>query len=434
MRQLIFPGQLKGHRVGVVGCGRSGQGAVRLLASLGAEIVWLEQDPAKIREEVKSLADTLGVRLKVGQHAKEDFQGLNMLILSPGVNKRNLESYLDPKTFVYSELELASWFVDKPIIAVTGTNGKTTTTLILEHVLKKWGKRVFAGGNLGTPLSEYLLSGEEVDYLVLEVSSFQLQNCNSFSPQIGILLNFSPNHLDFHLDLEEYWEAKLNLFRKQKEKDLAILPFIFKDKLEKYNFKSSRIYFVARDKFKNKYLKGKHNQENLEAAYLALNYLGLSEKEFQDYIQDFRPPAHRLEYFWQWQDCYFIDDSKSTTVDSLRVALESVSEPIRLFCGGVFKGGDLTLLGSLIQQKVKKVYLFGESKEIFEAAFSDLVDMSWTPSLKESLLLLKAEIGIKENILLSPATASFDLFKDYKERGQEFKRLVKEIFSDGKEV
>lgn len=434
MRELVFSGQLKGYRTGVIGCGSSGQGAVKLLTRLGAEVIWLERDASKVNSEIEELAQELGVSLRVGEHKAKDFKGLDLLVLSPGVPKRKLSSFIEKRTLVCSELELAFWFVDKPIIAVTGTNGKTTTVLLLKYVLEKWGKRVFAGGNLGTPLSEYVLGKEIVDYLLLEVSSFQLQNCKSFRPDIGILLNFSANHLDYHQDMQEYFEAKLNLFTRQKASDLAILPFVLKDKIEKYNLKSSRIYFVSRNKFFCKYLKGMHNQENLEAAYLALNRLGMSEDEFKQYIEDFRPPEHRLEYFWKWNDCYFINDSKSTTVDSLRVALESVDKPIRLLAGGIFKGGDLALLKPLVRDKVVKVYLFGAGRDVFYEAFKEVVSIDWAENLKDSLLLLKGEIEPGDNVLLSPATASFDLFLNYKQRGNEFKNLVREIFENGKEI
>ncbi|WP_457570447.1 UDP-N-acetylmuramoyl-L-alanine--D-glutamate ligase [Desulfovulcanus sp.] len=433
MKTLIHSEQLRGHRAVVVGAGRSGLAAARLLTRLGADVRLLEKDEGKLSKDLKQLAtaaEEQGWELRFGEHKPEDFKGANLIILSPGVAKRSIQGLIAEApagTQVYSELELASWFVSEPIIAITGTNGKTTTTLLITHVLEKAGKVVFTGGNIGTPLSEYLLEGRKAEILVLETSSFQLQNCSGFHPRVAILLNFSPNHLDYHQDIQEYFEAKLKLFARQNEQDLAIVPLSLKAELEKRSFTRARkIYFVPQDRFSCPRLLGEHNQENLEAAYFACKYFGVTENEFEKNIQDFVPPVHRQEIFFQYKGITFVDDSKATTVDAVKSALKTFFRPIRLVAGGVFKGGDLREILPLVQEKVSKVYLFGASKEIFVQAFGEQVEMEWFPTLEEAVQKIVVDAKPGDIVLLSPGTASFDLFPDYKARGLEFQRLVKE--------
>ncbi|MBT8762735.1 UDP-N-acetylmuramoyl-L-alanine--D-glutamate ligase [Desulfohalobiaceae bacterium Ax17] len=431
MKELIHPGQLRGHQAVVVGAGRSGLAAARLLTRLGAEVRLLEKDESRFSKELKQLAEENGWALRFGEHKPEDFKGANLIILSPGVQKRNIQAHIPAGAQVYSELELASWFVSEPIIAVTGTNGKTTTTLLITHVLEKTGKVVFTGGNIGTPLSEYLLEGRRAEILVLEASSFQLENCSGFHPRVAIFLNFSPNHLDYHQDIQEYFEAKLKLFARQNEQDLAILPLSLKGELEKRSFtRARRVYFVPQDRFSCPRLRGEHNQENLEAAFLACKYFGVTESEFEKNIQDFVPPAHRQEIFFQHKGITFVDDSKATTVDAVKSALKTFPRPIRLVAGGVFKGGNLKVIRPVVQEKVCKVYLFGASKEIFIQAFGDLVEMEWFPTLEEAVRKIVVDAEPGDTVLLSPGTASFDLFPDYKARGMQFQRLVLDCVRD----
>lgn len=437
MRELVFKGQLKGHKAVVVGCGRSGRAAVNLLVALGADVCLVEKNKNKISSTILDWVEEKNVKLILGEYKKSHFKGANLVVLSPGVPLNRIRSFVPSNAFICSELELASWFVDKPIIAITGTNGKTTTTLLIAHVLKQAGKKVFAGGNLGVPLSEYVLGGEQVDFLILEVSSFQLQGCNSFRPQVAILLNFSPNHLDFHLTEEEYWEAKIKLFIKQKQNDIGIFPLELKPKIEELNLSCSRVYFIPSNRFQHEFLIGEHNQANMEAAFLALRYIGFSEQDFAEYSKDFRPPEHRMEFFWKWKNIAFVNDSKSTTVASLKAALESVNNPIRLLCGGIFKGGDLKELRDIVKNKVKKIYLFGESKDIFQNSLNGCCPIRWFETLEDVFKELREDLlkeGDSEVVMLSPATSSFDLFKDYKDRGNKFKMLVRKYFENGQQL
>lgn len=424
MRQFIHDNQLHGHQAVVLGAGRSGIAAANLLVRLGASVRLLERNEAI----AAAIPRDLGFDIIGGEHRPDDLAGADLVVLSPGIARGKIASMLPSAAQVVSELELASWFVSEPMIAITGTNGKTTTTTLIGRILERNGKKVFTGGNLGTPLSEYLLAAERVDILVLEVSSFQLQNSPSFHPNVAVLLNFSANHLDYHATMEEYLQAKLSMFAHLGPSDLAVAPLSMKDELEQRNFTpATRIYFVGGSRFACPGLPGEHNRENMEAAYLACSHFGLSEAEVQHGIDGFTTLAHRQEAVTEHKGVMFVDDSKSTTVDSMIAALKSQDMPVRLLAGGVFKGGDLASVLPLIANKVRGIYLFGHSREVFEDAWRDCGrDMSWDPTLEEAVFRAASEANSGECVLLSPATASFDLFANYKERGKTFQRAVRE--------
>jgi UDP-N-acetylmuramoylalanine--D-glutamate ligase len=436
MRELIHQGQLQGHQGVVVGAGSSGIAAARLLSALGAQVRLLERDARNVTQKIRDLGTDLGWDLRIGAHTTEDFAGANLLILSPGVPLKALAPMIPKACKIVSELELASWFVTEPIIAVTGTTGKTTTTGLISHILEFNGKTVFTGGNIGTPLSEYLLSGKRVDVLVLEVSSFQLQHVRSFHPQVGVFVNFSPNHLDVHTSLEEYFTAKLNLFTRMQENDLAVIHLSLKDELEGRSFtRARRVYYVGTDRFACPALPGPHNQENLEAAWLACRSFGVDEAGVQRAIQTFHPKAHRLEFVGEYAGVRCIDDSKATTITALGAALKSCSAPgaheknVMLLAGGVFKGGDVGSLNALMKERVKAVFLFGAGREHFEPVWKDLVPVQWSASLEEAVALACRGAMDGDVVLLSPATSSFDLFSDYKARGKAFQAAVKTYYA-----
>ena len=424
MREFIHADQLRGHTAVVLGAGTSGIAAARLLSKMGASVRVLEKSEAAA---AKIPAD-MGFEVRVGEHRAEHFAGADLVVLSPGIARSKVAALLPVGVQVVSELELGSWFVSEPIIAVTGTNGKTTTTTLIGRILEENGRKVFTGGNLGTPLCEYLLGAEQADILVLEVSSFQLQNSPSFHPRVGVLLNFSANHLDYHESMEEYLDAKLSMFAHMDDRDLAVAPLSMKDELEGRGFTNARrVYFVASPRFTCPALPGEHNRENMEAAYLACRYFGLTQDDVQRGIDGFSSLPHRIEAVAEHRGVLFIDDSKSTTVDSMIAAIRSQDRPVRLLAGGVFKGGDLGLVLPLIREKVRAVYLFGRSREIFEAAWSECgKDMTWDATLEEAVFRAAADARNGECVLLSPATASFDLFANYKERGKTFQRAVRE--------
>ncbi|WP_029898293.1 UDP-N-acetylmuramoyl-L-alanine--D-glutamate ligase [Desulfohalovibrio reitneri] len=425
MRELIHPGQLTGFSARVVGAGASGRGAVKLLCALGADVRLL--DNGSPSDETRELCERLGVPLDVGEHTKSQFEGADLVVLSPGIARSTLDEVLEDVADrkVVAELELASWFTSEPVIAVTGTNGKTTTASLTAAMLKAGGKNVFLGGNIGTPLSEYLVSDQRADILVLEVSSFQLQNCRSFKPHVGVLLNFSPNHLDYHRDMEEYLAAKLNLFARQTDKDLAIAPLELKKELTKREWtKAKQAYFVPTDRFKSDKLIGPHNQANMEAAWLAARAFGVTEEQAGGAVAAFEPKPHRLQVVADVNGVLFVDDSKATTIEALGAALMSFDRPIRLLAGGRYKGGDPSAIKHLVEQRVASVCLFGESREVFEPAWEGAASISWEATLEPAVKRLYAESEPGDVILLSPATSSFDLYENYKARGDDFRRIA----------
>lgn len=426
MKQLIHSGQLRGHNIAVVGAGRSGLSAALLAKALGAHVRVLEKDKGynTTRLQEMGLSD---VEFICGDHEKEHFTGQQMVIISPGIPVQSVGNLLPENTPLYSELEFASWFIHEPIIAVTGTNGKTTTTLLTAHALKKSGFKVFAGGNLGTPLSEYVLDSNQCDILVLEVSSFQLEACSGFHPMVGVFLNFSDNHLDHHKSSADYFNAKTRLFAKQAENDLAVIDLALQDRMEAAGLlKGKRIYFVPGKRFSCPALAGEHNQANMEAAFQACRYFGIEPGTFQDAIYDFNPPAHRQEVFLKYQGKVFVNDSKATTTTAVSAALNAFDKPIRLLAGGVYKGGDFSQLVPLVTARVAKVYLYGSGREIFQEAWRDHTDVEYFPTMDQALDKALSEMQQGETMLLSPGTASFDQFSDYKDRGDTFKSLVLE--------
>ncbi|MFP4400126.1 MAG: UDP-N-acetylmuramoyl-L-alanine--D-glutamate ligase [Desulfonatronovibrio sp.] len=424
MKELIHSEQLKGHNVAVVGAGRSGLSAAALARALGARVRILEKNEQFDKDKLAG-PEFNGVELITGAHGKEHFADAHMVVISPGIPIKGVKDLVPEGTKIFSELELASWFVHEPIIAVTGSNGKTTTTMLIAHALEKMGKKVFAGGNLGTPLSDYVLSRDNCDMLVLEVSSFQLQGCSGFHPSVGIFLNFSINHLDHHRHEQEYFMAKAGLFARQNEKDLAIIALELKQEMEQLDIlKSRRVYFVPSGRFSCPRLSGEHNQANMEAAYLACRYFGMDENVFSQALNDFMPPPHRQEIFLKYDRKIFVNDSKATTVQAVSAALKAFDAPIRLLAGGIYKGGDFSELAPLINKKTVKVYLFGAGREVFEKAWKKETDIEYFPDLDEAAARAAAESTPGDTVLLSPGTASFDLFNNYMERGDAFKARI----------
>nr|WP_232034746.1 UDP-N-acetylmuramoyl-L-alanine--D-glutamate ligase [Desulfovibrio ferrophilus] len=423
---------MKNVTAAVVGAGRSGRAAALLLADLGARVRLLERSEDGLDKTYVHDAQSAGVELRLGAHKTEDFAGLQLIVMSPGIPVRTVKALLpvgeNPE--IISELELASRYAGGHILAVTGTNGKTTVTGLAAHVLQNAGLNVFLGGNIGVPLSEHVLSGREVDVLALEVSSFQAQACTSFHPEVGVLLNFSPDHQDYHADMEEYLRAKLNMFAFMTTDDLAVLPVEMRDTLEEYHFTKARIkWFESTDRFECERLPGTHNQANMEAVFQATKRFGSTERCMREALESFEPYPHRLERIGTKAGVLFVDDSKATTVEALRAALETFESPVLLLAGGVYKGGDLEALVPLLRRKARAVCLFGDSREVFEKAWAGHVSLAWEATLDNAMrrLMTWAEEG--DVMLLSPATASFDQYVNYKERGKHFQRVFEELDS-----
>lgn len=414
----------------VVGAGKSGLAATKLLLKKGAKVRLLEQNRAALSPTMNATLHRAGVEVIFGEHSPRFFANADFVIPSPGLSLHKLMPMLgkyakQPNMEIIAELELA-WrcLANEPILAITGTSGKTTTASLAAAMLRAQNYKVFLGGNIGTPLSEYVCGKDKADVLVLEVSSFQLQACNTFCPRVAILLNISQNHLDYHHDMQEYTEAKFRIFRCQEAGDLAIMGDGLQALSKNFKLRSRLLFVKPEQRFTNSPLAGLHNRINEEAAWQACRFFGINEDNATKAVENFQQLPHRLETVANINGIRYINDSKSTTVTSLKVALEAFHRPLRLLCGGHFKGGDLGSLRELVQKKVSAVYLFGESRELFEEAWQNTVPISWFPNLKEAFEKANAEAKTNDIVIMSPATSSFDLYKNYIERGNDFKSLV----------
>ena len=419
----------------VVGAGRSGTAAARLLHRLGCRVRVLDVDPSHIPADFTAWAQSADVEIRTGKHNSAQFADMRLVVPSPGIPAAQLAPFLaeGPEApVVLAEMQIAyEQLQDERILAITGTSGKTTTASLAAAMLEQAGKRVFLGGNIGTPLSGYVLDAMDgaprAEVLVLEVSSFQLQTCSTFRPHVGVLLNISENHLDYHADMNEYIEAKLKLFACQTPGDRALiganaLPFIAGRSL------TGRVEVIGNEhSFDLVQLFGRHNSANIATAFAACRALGVSPTDAARAVAAFKSLPNRLERVAEKHGVLYVNDSKATTVDAQRVALEAFDRPIRLLAGGKFKGGDLAALSDLVSERAIAVYLFGASREIFETAWKNRVPMSWDATLEAAVQRAATEAQNNDVILMAPATSSFDLFANYEERGAAFRRAVEAL-------
>lgn len=444
---------LRGKRVVVIGFGKSGQAVTRLLLVKGAEVI--VSDNRKREELPPSMVSSMevqGVSFETGGHRPETMTQADLVVVSPGVPREIYLPALKAGIPVIGELELAYRFLSteekKKIIAITGTNGKTTTTAMISELLKLAGFRVFTGGNYGIPLSEFVLSGARVDRIVLEVSSFQLETVETFNPWIGVLLNITPDHLDRYSSMEEYAYFKYRLFERQGEEDYSILPFgepfyskfasmvrgrvyfFGGEEREEVSAYVDKNYVVLRLEEEERYaleafkLLGFHNRLNLASALLAGRLAGAGIDACERLIKEFVGFPHRLEYVGTFGGVTFVNDSKATNVDATYQALKGLSGPIILILGGRHKGGSYEILRGVIREKVKTLILMGEAREIIWSDLKDLVETYMVDDLPQALSVAFQVASPGDLVLLSPACSSFDQFRDYQERGEVFRELV----------
>lgn len=420
----------------VVGAGVSGLAACRFLLSLGARVRLVDAKadlPQDVLLKVHADPASVGLTLSAGAHSPAQFADAHLIVLSPGVPVKKLAAVLadvDPARVV-AEMEFASWFLTEPIIAITGTNGKTTTTTLVGHILEQSGLTTFVGGNIGTPLCDYLMGERQADVLVIEISSFQLQNCRSFKPRVAALLNFSANHLDYHKDMEEYLSAKLQLFARQDHGCVAVVPAALREELAARSFTKAHVEtFEAETLFDCPGLPGAHNRENIAAAWRMVRPFGVTEDQARAAIANFRALPHRIEPVGEAAGVLFVNDSKATTLDSVCAAVKSFERPVRLLLGGVFKGGDVASLLPVLKGRVASIGLFGASREVFEPVLAPHFAVSWDENLEAAVRRQFALCAKGDVILLSPATASFDAYKSYTERGRDFARVAQALTAE----
>ncbi|MFH1208593.1 MAG: UDP-N-acetylmuramoyl-L-alanine--D-glutamate ligase [Candidatus Omnitrophota bacterium] len=377
-------------------------------------------DTEDVRENVSKLVKQ-GVRAECGKHSLDAILAADGFLVSPGIppGSKIYQTILGSRKPIYSEIEVASWFSPaKTVVAVTGSCGKTTTATLIAQMIEAGGRKAVLCGNIGNPWIGELSKITPDTWVVLEVSSFQLMHCASFAPSVGLLLNIFPNHMDWHANMKEYAEAKLNLFRAMKNTDVMICRK--KDETDFFpDFRTvaRRIYFDERPA----------SNPNEAALLCAAEALSCPGELVGNVIRNFRGIEHRLENFAEKDGIAFVNDSKATTTASLAWALEKFNDgTVVLVCGGKHKTGveDFKSLRAMIARKVRCALLIGAARPIMKEAWQGIVEMEEAGSLEEAcrLSIEKAQKG--DTVLLSPACASFDMFKNYEERGRFFKEMI----------
>ena len=445
---------LKGKKVLVVGLARTGIATAKFLKAKGSLVTVTEVKPKEEMKEAVQALKGMDISTEWGGHQTETFLKQDIIVVSPGVdlNIEPIQKAIKQGVRVVSEIELAYHFIHVPIIAVTGTNGKTTTTLLVGEMLKEDGRKVGVGGNVGEPLILFADGKDRWEVLVVEISSFQLEAIEDFRPRISVLLNITEDHLDRYPRYDDYIEAKVRIFANQNSGDLAVLNrddpivmqfrekvkakkvlFSLKEKLGEGAFSNGQTIFLRLGEKGEEYsiaktpLKGIHNVENMMAALTTARIFGCSKKSIQTVLDRFKGLEHRLEFVREIKGVRFYNDSKGTNVGSVVKSLQSFSEPVTLIAGGKDKNGDLSPLEALIQKRVKHLILIGEAKERMNRELGGLTDTVMAKTMEKAVLLAHQKAKAGEVVLLSPACSSFDMFKDYKERGKVFKEAVKRL-------
>ena len=413
----------KNKKVTVVGLARSGLASANLLDSLGAE-VWVTDAAStpQIHENLKKLKSHR-IKVQTGKHTREFIEGRDLVVISPGVSDKS-EAVLwagELNVPVISELELAASLCKGKIIAITGTNGKTTVTTLVGEILKFAGKKVFVLGNIGTPFSAEVMNIGKDDFVSLEVSSFQLEKIKTFRPYVAVVLNFTQDHLDRYKDINEYLQAKKRIFLNQTKDDWAVLNF--DDPVVRALDKSTKA--VVR------YFNQGSSTSNLNPNQLAVmtvgSIFGISKESCYEVFKNFKGIEHRMEFVTSINGIEFINDSKGTTVDSTVWALKNMSRPVVLIAGGLDKKSDYSVIKDLVKERVKKVVLIGQAKEKIRRSFEGLLPLEDAGSFDEAVSVAFKSAKDGDIVLLSPMCASFDMFKDYEERGRIFKDIVRKI-------
>lgn len=407
----------KNKKVTIVGLARSGFACAQLLFELGADVSITDiQDTPYTRLNASKLRSK-GIKIELGAHTQGFIKDRDFVVVSPGVPDYSLPVTWAKKFGIplIGEIEVGWILCPAEIIAVTGSNGKTTVTTLIARVLEEHKKRAFVCGNIGSPFCGELGKIEAGDFAVLEISSFQLETIEKFKPKISVILNFSRNHLDRYKDMQEYLQAKKRIFMNQDESDYLVLnrdePVSAQLSQES---KARNIYFSKSEEF-----------DSNQAAVVAVgSVLGVAKETCIRVFNDFKGIEHRMENVAVINNIKFINDSKATTVDSCIWALKNIPSPVILIAGGKDKGVDYGLVLDSARKKVKEVILIGEAKKKIAVAFRGALSCEEAGTLEEAVkkAFYKSQSG--DCILLSPMCSSFDMFSSYEERGRVFKEIV----------
>ncbi len=436
-----------------MGLAKTGVASARFLAQQGARVTATDMRDETALATVLSELAGLDIRFVLGHHDEADFTAADLVVVSPGVPQEHplLRKTTEAGVAVVSEIELASRFITAPLVAITGTNGKTTTTTLAGELFRANGFSTYVGGNIGDPLIDLPASGEPVERAVAEISSFQLEWISSFRPKVAALLNITEDHLDRYPSYQAYINAKLRIFENQTADDFAVvnrddeLVWQAAQSLKAQLFPFSRRHELTEGIFSREgellfrhhgqelsiptagfRLQGVHNLENIMAALACCLLLGCQRETSLELLNRFEALHHRMEFVREVADVRYFEDSKATNVGSVAKALESF-ENITLIAGGKDKGGSYAPLAELVQQRVRHLVLIGEAAERMQQELGDLTATHKAATLEEAVQLsadLTAPGGV---VLLSPACSSFDMFKDYEERAQRFITAVKRL-------
>jgi len=445
---------LKNQRVLVVGLGRSGVASALFLKARGARVTVSDsKSQDELRGEIPKLLDA-GVTVETGGHGERTFRGQDLIVVSPGVpvDVPLLEQARARGIPVIGEIELAARFLKGRIVAITGSNGKTTTTALTGGVLSMGRWESLVGGNIGTAAISLVDESTDDSYLVLEVSSFQLETVQSFHPFIAVILNITPDHLDRHNTFQAYVDAKARIFENQTSEDFAVLNaddptcvglagrtkarkiwFSRKQEVEAGAFlRHNKIVWRDGDEreimpVSEIKLKGAHNLENVLAAVCAGMLVQTEPSRIRRAVQDFKAVEHRLEYVATVRGVEFYNDSKATNVDATIKALESFPANIHLILGGKDKGSDYTVLKPLLQERARRVYTIGAAAEKIESHLGGIVEVMRAGTLEAAVKRAAASAQAGDVVLLAPACASFDQFENYEHRGRVFKQTVQAL-------
>ncbi|AJY69315.1 UDP-N-acetylmuramoylalanine--D-glutamate ligase [Geobacter sulfurreducens] len=448
---------LKGKNILVVGLARTGVAVARFLAAQGARVTVTDlRDETALAGPLEQLAGH-PVTYVLGRHNEADFAAAETVVVSPGVPQESpyLQAARQAGREVITEIELASRFITAPLVAITGTNGKTTTTTLTGELFAGCGFRTFVGGNIGNPLIELVATGAAVDRVVVEISSFQLEWIRSFRPTVAVLLNITEDHLDRYATYQEYIDAKARIFKNQTASDWAVLnvddpivaglagrtcaavfPMSRQRELgEGIFYRDGAIIFrhagrqerFPTDRFR---ITGVHNIENIMASLAAALLLGCDADRALACVEAFGGLPHRMELVRELNGVRYFEDSKATNVGSVEKALASFND-ITLIAGGKDKGGSYAPLAGLVAERVRHMILIGEAKDRMARELGHLTDTRMAVTLEDAVELAASLTQPGGVVLFSPACSSFDMFRDYEERAQRFRAAVDALSPGG---
>jgi UDP-N-acetylmuramoylalanine--D-glutamate ligase len=447
--------ELNGKRVLVVGLGRSGVASALFLQSHGARVTVSDaKSEDQLREQIPTLLDA-GIAVETGAHGERTFRNQDLIVVSPGVPV-DAEPLVQARALgqpVIGEIELAFQFLPGPIVAITGSNGKTTTTTLVGEIIATGGFKTLVGGNIGTAAISLAEQATADTTIVLEVSSFQLETIRTFRPKVAVVLNITPDHLDRHGTLAAYVDAKARIFENQQADDFAVLNADDPTCVELAGRTRAQVFWFSREHevesgsfvrdgqiiFRGNgspqtvlavpeiSLKGSHNLENVLAAVCAGALMGCAPEKIRDAIVNFKAVEHRLEYVATIGGVEYYNDSKATNVDATMKALQSFPANIHLILGGKDKGSDYTMLNDLLRERVKWVYTIGAAAEKIQSHIKGTTQIVSSGTIEAAVKQASATAQPGDVVLLAPACASFDQFQSYEHRGRVFKELIGQL-------